>query len=270
MPGKIPTSGRTVHHIMQLPCPSFPGSAGAIPGLYNNNADARFRSRRPRYSGARQRQKPPTWTGHKRGGKYICVKTDPLCWVAGCRQLAAISERDQAIGCSPSTLTKRNAEISIRAMTAGAADYVPKPTSTAFSTIDEHISQWLNDDVQLTQLPTTSWTLHEWLHFINNLPLDIKTERMAALDQQFDLTHSKNAEIAHAWYLLSVRAGYDVVLPEMSKYLIAIGRRKLIVPLYKELAQTEQGKAWALKVYQQARPGYHGLAQGTIDGVLKK
>jgi hypothetical protein len=56
----------------------------------------------------------------------------------------------------------------------------------------------------------------------------------------------------------------------MSKYLIAIGRRKLIVPLYKELAQTEQGKAWALKIYQHARPGYHGLAQGTIDDVLRK
>jgi len=112
--------------------------------------------------------------------------------------------------------------------------------------------------------------LHEWLHFINNLPLDINIERMIALDNAFDLTHSKNAEIAHAWYLLSVRAGYDVVYPVMSEYLIAIGRRKLIVPLYKELGQTEEGKAWALKVYQKARPGYHGLAQGTIDGVLKK
>ena len=152
----------------------------------------------------------------------------------------------------------------------GLPTYVPKPTSTAFSTVDEHISQWLSDEVKLIQLPTTSWTLHEWLHFINNLPLDIKTERMSALDQQFDLTHSKNAEIAHAWYLLSVRAGYDAVLPEMSKYLISIGRRKLIVPLYKELAQTEQGKAWALKVYKKARPGYHGLAQGTVDGILKK
>jgi len=90
------------------------------------------------------------------------------------------------------------------------------------------------------------------------------------LDKTFDLTHSNNAEIAHAWYLLSVRAGYKVVYPAMSEYLIAIGRRKLIVPLYKELAQTEQGKAWALKVYQQARPGYHGLAQGTVDGILNK
>ncbi len=152
----------------------------------------------------------------------------------------------------------------------GLPSYVPKPTSTAFSTIDDEISAWLNDETKLDQLPTAGWTLHEWLHFINNLPIDIQAERMTELDNAFDLTHSKNAEIAHAWYLLSVRVGYDEVYPAMSKYLIAIGRRKLIVPLYKELAQTEQGKAWALKVYLQARPGYHGLAQGTIDGVLKK
>ncbi len=152
----------------------------------------------------------------------------------------------------------------------GLPSYVPKPTSTAFSTIDSEISAWLSDETPLNQLPTVSWTLHEWLYFINNLPLDMQTERMAELDKAFALTHSQNAEIAHAWYLLSVRVGYDEVYPAMSKYLIAIGRRKLIVPLYKELAQTEQGKAWALKVYQQARPGYHGLAQGTVDGILNK
>ncbi len=152
----------------------------------------------------------------------------------------------------------------------GLPSYVPKPTSSAFSTIDEQISTWIGDDSKLSQLPTASWTLHEWLHFINNLPLDIKADKMAMLDKQFDLTHSQNAEIAHAWYLLSVRSGYDVVFPAMAEYLIAIGRRKLIVPLYKELAQTEAGKVWALKVYQQARPGYHGLAQGTVDGILKK
>ena len=152
----------------------------------------------------------------------------------------------------------------------GLPTFVPKPTSTAFITIDQQISQWLSDEVELSKLPIASWTLHEWLHFINNLPLNINTERMSALDKQFNLTNSQNAEIAHAWYLLSIRAGYDVVYPAMSKYLVAIGRRKLIVPLYKELAQTEQGKAWALTVYQQARPGYHGLAQGTIDGILNK
>jgi len=54
----------------------------------------------------------------------------------------------------------------------------------------------------------------------------------------------------------------------MAKYLENIGRRKLIVPLYKELATSEEGKQWAVDVYKKARPGYHGLAQGTIDKVL--
>lgn len=150
----------------------------------------------------------------------------------------------------------------------GLPSFVPQPTSSAFSTIDKQRSQWLTGDLSLAQLPTVNWTLHEWLHFINNLPTDITVERMAALDEAFNLTHSQNAEITHAWYLLSVRSGYDVVYPMMSEYLINIGRRKLIVPLYKELAQTEQGKSWALKVYKKARPGYHGLAQGTIDSIL--
>jgi hypothetical protein len=107
------------------------------------------------------------------------------------------------------------------------------------------------------------------LHFINNLPLDINLDRMANLDKAFDLTNSTNAEITHAWYLLSIRVGYNDVYPAMATYLKGIGRRKLIVPLYKELAKKPKSKAWALEVYQQARPGYHGLAQGTIDGVLK-
>ncbi|WP_440874087.1 M1 family metallopeptidase [Thalassotalea sp. PLHSN55] len=152
----------------------------------------------------------------------------------------------------------------------GLPSFVPKPTSNAFTTIDNQIDEWLNNKTTLAQLPTSAWTLHEWLHFINNLPTDLSLERMKALDTAFNLTNSTNAEITHAWYLLSLRAGYDHVLPVMKEYLIDIGRRKLIVPLYKKLAESESGKAWATKVYQQARPGYHPLAQGTVDAILLK
>jgi aminopeptidase N len=151
----------------------------------------------------------------------------------------------------------------------GLPSYAPKPTSSAFTTIDGLINLWVGDKITIAKLPTKAWTLHEWLHFINNLPVTLPSERMSELDKAFNLTASTNAEIAHAWYLLALRTGYDTVYPAMSKYLISIGRRKLIVPLYKALAETPEGKAWALEVYAKARPGYHGLAQGTIDGVLK-
>jgi aminopeptidase N len=150
----------------------------------------------------------------------------------------------------------------------GLPSFVPKPTSNAFTLIDKHIDNWLTNELPLHKLPTTRWTLHEWLHFINNLPQDLSLEKMTDLDESYKLTVSQNAEIAHAWYLLSLRVGYTVVLPELDKYLSSIGRRKLIVPLYKQLNETAAGKAWAINVYNKARSGYHGLAQGTVEGIL--
>jgi len=162
-----------------------------------------------------------------------------------------------------------DSEINEWIFNAGLPSYAPQPTSNAFKIIDKQIKQLVSDELTLEQLPTAQWTLHEWLHFINNLPVDLDHQRMVNLDKAFDLTNSNNAEIAHAWYLLSVRADYKEVYPAMATYLKNIGRRKLIVPLYKELAKNAESKAWAVEVYQQARPGYHGLAQGTVDGVLK-
>ncbi len=150
----------------------------------------------------------------------------------------------------------------------GLPSVAPQPTSNAFNIIDNLSKQLLAKEITVEQVNTKAWTLHEWLHFINNLPIDVNESFLSDLDKRFNLTVSTNAEIAHAWYLLSIKAGYKHVYPQMATYLESIGRRKLIVPLYKELVTTEAGKVWALDVYKKARPGYHGLAQGTIDGVF--
>ncbi len=151
---------------------------------------------------------------------------------------------------------------------SGLPDDTPKPHSSAFAKIDQNITDLLNDKKSLAQLPTMDWTLHQWLYFINHLPDNISNARMQTLDEAFAFTNSNNAEVAHAWYLLALKANYMNVYPALENYLVAIGRRKLIVPLYKQLVKTAAGKTWANDVYQKARPGYHGLAQGTVDNIL--
>lgn len=146
----------------------------------------------------------------------------------------------------------------------------PQPQSDAFNQVQQHASSWLAGSTELSVLPTTSWTVHEWLYFINNLPLNISAAQMAELDNRFTLTTSANSEIAHAWYLLALKTGYQQIMPQLEQYLISIGRRKLIIPLYKQLATTPEGLAFARAVYQQARPGYHPLAQGSVDALLQK
>ncbi|MBQ4844821.1 M1 family metallopeptidase [Pseudoalteromonas sp. MMG005] len=145
----------------------------------------------------------------------------------------------------------------------------PNPTSDAFINVDKLSTAWLKGEGTVNDLPTSSWTVHEWLHFINNLPRDLSLDRMAELDNAFNLTTSTNAERAFAWYMLGVGNGYKAIYPALDEHLSGIGRRKLIVPLYKALVKNGK-REWAHKVYTAARPGYHPLAQGTIDAIFAK
>ncbi|MCG7564270.1 M1 family metallopeptidase [Pseudoalteromonas sp. McH1-42] len=143
----------------------------------------------------------------------------------------------------------------------------PNPTSDAFDKVDAATQAWLEGNSTLDSIPTASWTVHEWLHFINNLPRDLAEDKMVALDQAFGLTDSTNAELAFAWFMLAVGNGYEAIYPALDKHLSGIGRRKLIVRLYKSLVANGK-RDWAYQVYQKARPGYHPLAQGTIDAIF--
>jgi aminopeptidase N len=143
------------------------------------------------------------------------------------------------------------------------------PTTSLFSDIDDISQQWMENKLTTKNIPTDQWTTQQWLYFLNNLPDSLTTDRMVQLDKTFDLSNIQNSEIAHIWFLLSIRYNYQPAFANLRKYLMEIGRRKLIVPLYKELAQSHEHKQWGRSVYQQARKGYHSLAQGTIDQVFE-
>ena len=147
---------------------------------------------------------------------------------------------------------------------------VIKAQSNVFNEIDSLIGLLLTEKLTIEQLKTKAWTLHQWLHFINNLPRKLSVDFLIKLDQRFALSQTKNAEIAHAWFLLAINNNYEAIMPAVESYLITIGRRKLIVPLYKALLNAKSNNAdkrlhWVKSVYKKAKPGYHQLAQGSIE-----
>ena len=144
----------------------------------------------------------------------------------------------------------------------------PAPVSDRFDRVDQQLKSWLDGTITAADIDTANWTIHEWLHFLNALPASINVAQLKALDDAFDLTESTNNEVAHAWLLIGINQEYTAIDSRLDDYLISIGRRKLIVPLYEALAETAQGKARAVTIYEQARPGYHPLAQSTIDKIL--
>ncbi|RUO58694.1 M1 family metallopeptidase [Pseudidiomarina insulisalsae] len=146
----------------------------------------------------------------------------------------------------------------------GLPEDAPQPTSDAFAKVEKQMQRWLKGG----QLQTEDWTTHEWLHFINNLPLDISSVNMRRLDEQFNLTQSNNAEIAHAWLKLAIIKDYEPARERLRNYLLTIGRNKLVSPLYRELAKTPEDLKWAREIYQQAKPGYHPLTQTVNEDLL--
>jgi hypothetical protein len=55
----------------------------------------------------------------------------------------------------------------------------------------------------------------------------------------------------------------------MKSFLVRVGRRKFLTPLYTPLAKTEEGKAWAKEVFELARSGYHSVSENSIAEILK-
>ena len=74
---------------------------------------------------------------------------------------------------------------------------------------------------------------------------------MADLDSAFHFTGIGNSEIACDWYQHCIEQDYRHAFPAMEEFLIRVGRRKFLTPLYKRLAKNEEHKAGLRKCMQK-------------------
>lgn len=117
-------------------------------------------------------------------------------------------------------------------------------------------------------LNTSGWTTHHWVYFLRNFNDSLELKQMEALDATFNFTASGNSEIQSEWFQHAIASRYSKAYPALEKFLIQVGRRKFLKPIYSELAKTPEGKEMAKEIYKKARPGYHAVSYQTIDGIL--
>jgi leukotriene A-4 hydrolase/aminopeptidase len=121
-----------------------------------------------------------------------------------------------------------------------------------------------------TGLQTKDWSSHEWLHFLRKLPKKLSDSQMQELDKAFNFTQTGNSEILAAWLEISIKNNYHTADKALENFLTHVGRRKFLIPLYKALIATPEGKNKAVAIYKKARPNYHAVATSTIDELLSK
>ena len=151
----------------------------------------------------------------------------------------------------------------------GIPQDAPKPESDAFVKIDKTRAAWLEGSVKAVDIDTANWTVHEWLYFLNNMPTTLSTQQLEKLDTAFALTSTQNNEIAHSWLMIAVANKYGPAYDRLYDYLVSIGRNKLVKPLYRELSKTPDGKAFAKRAFEEAKPGYHPLTVKANEGYVQ-
>lgn len=149
----------------------------------------------------------------------------------------------------------------------GLPDNCPEVHSQEFEKVEAQLTEW-GKGAHARNLDTAHWTTHHWLHFLRSLPDSLTQRQMAELDVAFGFTESKNSEILFEWLMQAIQHRYTRAYPALERFLAAIGRRKFLDPLYRKLAETEQGRAFALQIYENTRDKYHPITYRTIDRVL--
>jgi hypothetical protein len=112
-------------------------------------------------------------------------------------------------------------------------------------------------------------TTQETVRFLDKLPRGLPHERLATLDKEFQFNTSGNSEVRFAWLMLAISSRYTPALESADAFLNSMGRRKFVAPLFTALmAEGEWGQPAAKRIYAKARPGYHSVTTGTVDGIV--
>ena len=173
----------------------------------------------------------------------------------------------------------------------------PVLESKEFERVEQQVSKFLWSGEPLhagssipcdaSVIDTSGFTTHHWLHLLRKLhtradgsPGRLSREEMAGLDARFHFTQTQNAEIACDWFVLSIQSDYRPAYQAMHDFLLKVGRRKFLMPIYEALLAQyvvkdgkyewafAQGKEMATEIFLEAEPGYHPVAARSLRELL--
>lgn len=161
------------------------------------------------------------------------------------------------------------AEISAFIDGGGYPDFAPRTTAKRFATIDARLQDGAAASAELTRSDASDWSTQEWMRFIEGLPKDTTLPQLRALDERFGLSQSGNSEVAFAWYMQAIAHDDRSVFSAIEAFLVRVGRRKFVVPIYTALLKNPAQQEFARSSYAKARPGYHPITRASVDALMR-
>ena len=150
---------------------------------------------------------------------------------------------------------------------AGLPDNCTKIQSDRIEQVDIAVASWASGGMATSDLLWNDWIYQERYRFLKSIPSSVSVAKLDELNTTFKISSTGNNEVLFAWLEQAVLKGHEASYDRLETFLINVGRRKFLTPLYKALLDTDQTNM-ALSIYIKARPNYHSVATGTMDELL--
>jgi leukotriene-A4 hydrolase len=150
---------------------------------------------------------------------------------------------------------------------SGIPNNCPRPGHTKFDAVDALRSQFTSNQPILA-VQTATWSTHEWLQFLRKLPKDLSLSKMNELDKLFKFTSTKNSEIAFEWYMLSLQTKYTTCIPAIENFLMHVGRKKFVKPIYTQMMKDKEQSILAKNIFAKAKNAYHPATTKAVEEIV--
>jgi leukotriene-A4 hydrolase len=150
----------------------------------------------------------------------------------------------------------------------GLPDNAPKVASERLQSVDAFATKWDAEGAAvLPQIPWSKWSYEEQYRFLSQIKR-CASKDMASMDQVWKVTSIGNNEVLFKWLENAINANYTPAYDELETFLMSVGRRKFVQPLFEAMVNSGQSEM-ANKIYKKSRGNYHSVTTNTIDELLK-
>jgi leukotriene-A4 hydrolase len=149
----------------------------------------------------------------------------------------------------------------------GLPDNCPTVHSSRLDSVEMNLNRFVAGEAAPSDIPWKDWVYQERYYFLDNLPDSIGYKNMVAMDKAFNITGTGNNEVLFVWLRNAISNNYTPAYARLENFLVNVGRRKFLTPLYAKMKETDQ-KELADAIYSKARQNYHSVAVVTIDELL--
>ena len=152
----------------------------------------------------------------------------------------------------------------------GLPSNCPEVKSDRIEKVDLAVEGWSTDSINTADLDWENWLYQERYRFLTNLDDNVSLDKLNELNEAYNISSTGNNEVLFAWLEQAIRKGHTDSYPRLETFLVEVGRRKFLTPLYKAMKEKGQIDMAMNIYYNKARQNYHSVATATIDELLPK